>query len=133
MAQLYTTALLLFQLCQLASSLLLSGQRTAFVSTSRIKKLGAAIQQQQQQHALCYAYRVTKFTSCTQLHTSKSNDEADSSNATTTANSNSKQHKSNKVAILFLHGLGDSAEGWSKLSSALPNVKPSLSQLDITY
>jgi len=133
MAQLHTTALLLFQLCQLASSLLLSGHRTAFV-TSRIK-LDPAIQQQQQQqqHALCYAYRVTKFTSCTQLHTSKSNDEADSSNATTTANSNSKQHKSNKVAILFLHGLGDSAEGWSKLSSALPNVKPSLSQLDITY
>jgi lysophospholipase-2 len=40
---------------------------------------------------------------------------------------------SQKSAILFLHGLGDTSEGWSQLTSALPNIRPSLSSLDVTY
>ena len=38
-----------------------------------------------------------------------------------------------KAAIIFLHGLGDSPDGWSSLTEALPNMRPSLSNLDITY
>ncbi|KAL3783297.1 hypothetical protein HJC23_007966 [Cyclotella cryptica] len=38
-----------------------------------------------------------------------------------------------KAAVIFLHGLGDSSEGWSKLAEALPNLRPNLAKLDITY
>jgi lysophospholipase-2 len=41
--------------------------------------------------------------------------------------------RSDKVAVIFLHGLGDSSEGWSKLAEALPNLRPNLAKLDITY
>jgi len=32
-----------------------------------------------------------------------------------------------------LHGLGDSPDGWSTIAEALPNLRPSLAKLDITY
>jgi len=38
-----------------------------------------------------------------------------------------------KAAIIFLHGLGDSPDGWASLAEALPNLRPSLASLDITY
>ena len=38
-----------------------------------------------------------------------------------------------KAAIIFLHGLGDSPDGWASLAEALPNLRPSLANLDITY
>lgn len=38
-----------------------------------------------------------------------------------------------KAAIIFLHGLGDSPDGWASLAEALPNLRPSLAELDITY
>jgi hypothetical protein len=38
-----------------------------------------------------------------------------------------------KAAVIFLHGLGDSPDGWSKLTEALPNLRPNLAMLDITY
>ncbi|KAL7489154.1 hypothetical protein ACHAW6_015546 [Cyclotella cf. meneghiniana] len=41
--------------------------------------------------------------------------------------------KNDKAALIFLHGLGDSSEGWSKLAEALPNLRPNLAKLDITY
>ncbi|EED91517.1 hypothetical protein THAPSDRAFT_262807, partial [Thalassiosira pseudonana CCMP1335] len=37
------------------------------------------------------------------------------------------------AAVIFLHGLGDSPDGWSKLTEALPNLRPNLAMLDITY
>lgn len=39
----------------------------------------------------------------------------------------------NKAAIIFLHGLGDSPDGWSKLGEWLPHYAPNLGNLDITY
>jgi len=39
----------------------------------------------------------------------------------------------NKAAIIFLHGLGDSPDGWSKLGEWLPSYAPKLASLDITY
>lgn len=38
-----------------------------------------------------------------------------------------------KAAVIFLHGLGDSPDGWASLAEALPNLRPSLADLDITY
>ena len=38
-----------------------------------------------------------------------------------------------KAAVIFLHGLGDSPDGWASLTEALPELRPSLAQLDITY
>ena len=47
-------------------------------------------------------------------------------------NTNTTSSK-DKAAIIFLHGLGDSPDGWSSLTETLPNMRPSLSNLDITY
>lgn len=62
---------------------------------------------------------------------------------TTTASSSTLLHaetkkgnnasSNNKAAIIFLHGLGDSPDGWSKLGEWLPNYAPNLAHLDITY
>ena len=54
---------------------------------------------------------------------------SDDSHLTNTNTTSSKD----KAAIIFLHGLGDSPDGWSSLTEALPNMRPSLSNLDITY
>ena len=48
-------------------------------------------------------------------------------------NKESKTPPNNKAAIIFLHGLGDSPDGWSKLGEWLPNYAPNLANLDITY
>lgn len=42
-------------------------------------------------------------------------------------------NNTNKAALIFLHGLGDSPDGWASLAEALPNLRPSLAALDITY
>jgi predicted esterase len=57
-------------------------------------------------------------TSSTQLHAESNKDKAASND---------------KAAIIFLHGLGDSPDGWSKLGEWLPNYAPNLAKLDITY
>ena len=57
--------------------------------------------------------------SSTQLHVDKNKD--------------SKTTSNNKAAIIFLHGLGDSPDGWSKLGEWLPQYAPNLADLDITY
>jgi hypothetical protein len=44
-----------------------------------------------------------------------------------------KNPSKDKAAIIFLHGLGDSPDGWASLVEALPNLRPSLASLDITY
>ncbi|KAL7502984.1 hypothetical protein ACHAXN_000838 [Cyclotella atomus] len=65
---------------------------------------------------------------------SNNNDNEPSPTTKFTAKSTTNSsNNNNKVAILFLHGLGDSAEGWSSLSSVLPQYKPSLTTVDITY
>ena len=46
---------------------------------------------------------------------------------------NKKSSQNNKCAIIFLHGLGDSPDGWSTLAEALPKLRPALAKLDITY
>lgn len=38
-----------------------------------------------------------------------------------------------KAAVIFLHGLGDSPDGWASLADALPDLRPSLADLNITY
>lgn len=38
-----------------------------------------------------------------------------------------------KAAVIFLHGLGDSPDGWASLTEAMPNLRPALADLDITY
>lgn len=53
-------------------------------------------------------------------------------------NNNNNKHSSTnnndtKAALIFLHGLGDSPDGWASLAEALPNLRPSLATLDITY
>ena len=48
-------------------------------------------------------------------------------------NKHSSNNNNNKAALIFLHGLGDSPDGWSSLAEALPNLRPSLAALDITY
>ena len=42
-------------------------------------------------------------------------------------------YSNDKCAIIFLHGLGDSPDGWSTIAEALPKLSPSLAKLDITY
>lgn len=46
---------------------------------------------------------------------------------------NVSSNNNNKAAIIFLHGLGDSPDGWSKLGEWLPHYAPNLGNLDITY
>jgi len=51
-----------------------------------------------------------------------------------TSNTTSDGSNRDKAAIIFLHGLGDTPDGWSKLlPEALPNYRPKLSDVDITY
>ena len=47
----------------------------------------------------------------------------------TTASSNTPS--TNKAALIFLHGLGDTPAGWSSLETHLPSLRPRLSE--ITY
>jgi hypothetical protein len=54
-------------------------------------------------------------------------------NSTADANDFRKNSSKDKAAIIFLHGLGDSPDGWANLAEALPNLRPSLASLDITY
>lgn len=44
-----------------------------------------------------------------------------------------KSPSNNRAAVIFLHGLGDSPDGWASLAEALPNLRPSLASMDITY
>lgn len=48
-------------------------------------------------------------------------------------NKDTNAPSNNKAAIIFLHGLGDSPDGWSKLGEWLPSYAPKLASLDITY
>jgi hypothetical protein len=50
-----------------------------------------------------------------------------------TKNTETNGSPNNKAAIIFLHGLGDSPDGWSKLGEWLLNYAPDLANLDITY
>mmetsp|Transcript_31924 Transcript_31924/g.77183 ORF Transcript_31924/g.77183 Transcript_31924/m.77183 type:complete len:350 (-) Transcript_31924:489-1538(-) len=54
-------------------------------------------------------------------------------NATTDEIDTASDSPKDKAAIIFLHGLGDSPDGWASLAEALPNLRPSLAKLDITY
>ena len=58
--------------------------------------------------------------------TASKNDGSNNKHSTNTNNTN-------KAALIFLHGLGDSPDGWASLAEALPNLRPSLAALDITY
>mmetsp|Transcript_19975 Transcript_19975/g.41573 ORF Transcript_19975/g.41573 Transcript_19975/m.41573 type:complete len:333 (-) Transcript_19975:104-1102(-) len=65
------------------------------------------------------------------------------STTTTTARTPSSTSKSSdgfhrsrnntKAAVIFLHGLGDTPDGWSKLTEVLPSIRPNLANIDITY
>ena len=57
----------------------------------------------------------------------------DTTNNIDDINTTSEKSSKDKAAIIFLHGLGDSPDGWSSLAEALPNLRPSLAKLDITY
>lgn len=48
-------------------------------------------------------------------------------------NTTDPNHNKDAAAIIFLHGLGDSPDGWASLTEVLPNLRPSLGKLDITY
>mmetsp|Transcript_20337 Transcript_20337/g.47764 ORF Transcript_20337/g.47764 Transcript_20337/m.47764 type:complete len:360 (-) Transcript_20337:2258-3337(-) len=51
-----------------------------------------------------------------------------------TANEAGTATNKDKAAIIFLHGLGDTPDGWSKLlPEALPTYRPNLANVDITY
>lgn len=54
----------------------------------------------------------------------------DDTNNTDTKGSHSSK---DKAALIWLHGLGDSPDGWSSLAESLPNLRPSISELDMTY
>jgi len=54
-------------------------------------------------------------------------------NATDPTSTEGDASTKEKAAIVFLHGLGDSPDGWASLAEALPTLRPSLATLDITY
>lgn len=54
-------------------------------------------------------------------------------NATAGENNAKDIPSKDKAAIIFMHGLGDSPDGWASLATALPNLRPSLAELEITY
>ena len=54
-------------------------------------------------------------------------------NSTADENEVRKNSSKDKAAIIFLHGLGDSPDGWASLAEALPSLRPSLASMDITY
>jgi hypothetical protein len=58
---------------------------------------------------------------------------SEKNNASTDGDDVKTMSPNNKCAIIFLHGLGDSPDGWSTIAEALPNLRPSLAKLDITY
>ena len=51
--------------------------------------------------------------------------------AMSTSASSSKNNKS--AALIFLHGLGDTPAGWSSLENQLPNIQPSLSNIEYVF
>lgn len=51
--------------------------------------------------------------------------------STTTSKNNSNSNKS--AALIFLHGLGDTPAGWSSLENQLPNIQPSLSNIEYIF
>ncbi|KAL9188361.1 hypothetical protein ACHAXT_006739 [Thalassiosira profunda] len=57
----------------------------------------------------------------------------DDDNNATDSSPKSDTATNNKAALIFLHGLGDSTDGWASLAEALPNMRPSLGELDMTY
>ncbi|KAL7530077.1 hypothetical protein ACHAWF_003233 [Thalassiosira exigua] len=57
-------------------------------------------------------------------------DLVEGSNVTNPAGSTESK---DKAAVIFLHGLGDSPDGWASLAEELPNLRPHLAKLDITY
>ena len=66
--------------------------------------------------------------------TTNTNDSGIDKNATIDEDDiNTIYSKDQKCAIIFLHGLGDSPDGWSTIAEALPKLSPSLAKLDITY
>lgn len=61
-------------------------------------------------------------------------DEVITSNDMNYNNSTSPSSSKDKAAIIFLHGLGDSPDGWASLAEALAIRRPdTLAKLDITY
>ncbi len=48
-------------------------------------------------------------------------------------NINNNYSHENRAAIVFLHGLGDTAEGWSSLEHMIPSICPRLSSDYIHY
>ena len=57
----------------------------------------------------------------------------DENNSTESSPISGRDASNNKAALIFLHGLGDSTDGWASLAEALPNMRPSLGELDMTY
>jgi len=53
--------------------------------------------------------------------------------AQTSAMSISSAGRKKAGALIFLHGLGDTPVGWSSLESALPSIKPRLSELKYVF
>lgn len=47
--------------------------------------------------------------------------------------SSTSSSASQKAALIFLHGLGDTPAGWSSLQFSLPQLQPRLSQLEFVF
>ena len=73
--------------------------------------------------------RLTTSHSVPIVYAQQSNDEVTSA----VDGKNTTDSSREKAAVIFLHGLGDSPDGWASLTEALPELRPSLAQLDITY
>jgi lysophospholipase-2 len=58
---------------------------------------------------------------------------AASGSSSVRAMSTSSSSKKKKGALIFLHGLGDTPEGWSSLRSQLPSLQPRLADLEYVF